>query len=426
MVKLIETILFATMLAFLPIPSFAGADSDSLATERKISKINASAFKMQKRYRPKDKTDYVKGGFFNDSYVSLSAGALTPIQSDYASGLVTYATFGKRFSPLHGMRLNLGFGRFYDLFQYNRIWDYSAYCSYLFNLTAYVHGYDESRPCNVYIQAGIGIEGIKSSIQYNATTGNITPGATLGLNVNFHLCRNFDFFFEPSIKITTDITSSPHSDNWHRYLLTFLPSAGISYRIQNPTPENIKPGKDWFVFACGGTLFQSSELSRQMMAKHRFGYYASAGVGRRCSDCLDIRGYASYSKYNWRYYNGLSPLGCTDLSVGADAFLDLFNLCSSKKVDWFAIGPIIGMFGGRMNKEYHIDPGIVCKYYMGGRIGLQTKFRVSKNFAIFMEGMDKIVPYYATNSDRNSNKLFSTYVDHIIVLNLGIEFHFSK
>ena len=120
--------------------------------------FNALDYSMQKRYRPKNMV-FANNKWTDNTFVGIDMGVesfLNREGSEMGLYKIFSAGYGKMFTPVHGARVNLNGGwalhkRTSD--SYMRV---GLQASHLFNITAYMKGYNPSRIFELSTVLGLG------------------------------------------------------------------------------------------------------------------------------------------------------------------------------------------------------------------------------------------------------------------------------
>jgi len=420
----------------------AVAQVDSLTVEVDSASVvfNESllGYKMQGRYRPVNQPFVKDGGFFSNSFLLTMGSAYHQYASNYSNGPHLSSMFGKWLNEWHGVRVGGGIGYFWDNYPATRVMMLDISASYMFNLTAYVDGYDPDRLVELYPIAGLGL-----ALNWDSGAGNVTlgPFAHLGLDVNMHIFPGLDLVVEPIVELQNDSRNLSRMDIWRNYL--FATHMGYGLRLYlDKNHFGADPGSDWFFTLSSGPQLQ---LSRYLLDNKReergirfstaLGDATMLGAGRYYSDVFALRAQLGYSWHYWKeILEGAKDEYDTPLPPGrfrssyfvgrVEGYVDALRLFDAVEEDSpFSAGVLAGPEFGVL---YKIDPYYknIVYPYVGFTVAAQAKYRVWKGLSVFVEPRLSYVPYSAyafMTSTVNRN-----YYDYVTSVSLGLEYRLDN
>ena len=403
-----ERIIFLLAAGFL----LAGQVRPAYAQEDSLSVFG---LKMQRRVVPADQpfTDPAPGRnlflrALENTSISLMGGYHRWLDRDIGSGPVAGLSVSRWITPRHGLRLEAGTGYLLDNEGLSKVELFpDIRLSHLFNLSAFLDGYDPSRTGFLYTLAGAGLAWRPSG-----------PGSwnvQLGIGYSVHVLRGTDLFIEPSFELNGNSLLQQQDGNWRGYFSGFRGLVGLSYRIDRwNTLLPPKTEHKWFVEASGGPawLLASPYLSK-------VGYHVSLGIGERITPTAGVRLSGVWTQTflfaNPQYsasYSALRLEGLLDLAGRDNSPFGLALIAGPEAglVSSSEENPVI--FGG------YAFPGN-RSFYVGATTGIQLRARIYRRIYAVLEPRVSIIPYAAR--DRSSSRA-DNQVDVVLSTNLGVHY----
>ena len=372
--------------------------------------------------------EFTNGKFIDNAFIGAFGGIdkLVPRGgTELTKGVKAGISFSKYFSPSNGMRIT---GTWYnsvrkeDNESLTRI---GAGVDHLFNVSTFLGGYNPFRVFEVSTVEGLGWQLSSVSGKHNHVFD-----FHLGLLFNINTGTRINFFIEPWVSFLSDGVDHSYQSNWHQYDVSYGAVIGINYRLgANPVrPTHLKRFEDdqflsnTFISVSGGVQLQSSELVRKMGLLGSIGPHLQFSVGKWLAAPFGIR-LSAFTSYNgWRVneQNGLDELtrfagGRLEAMINPVAFFT-----KNSREHKFGANILLGMEFGKMHKQD--GEASVDRSYAGFTGGVQLKYYVTKNMAVFAEPRLSLVPYTFNERDKRTGKLLEqSFVDNICNLSLGIE-----
>lgn len=375
--------------------------------------------KMQHRYTPSHQPFQEPGRnaflrILENSSISLSGSYHRWLDPDLSSGPSLTLSLGKWVSPTHGFRIEAGTGYFFNNENRSRVKMLpDIRISHLFNLSAYLDGYNPLRLGDLYTIAGAGY-----IWQYHGQeTGSWT--AQLGLGYSMHILRGTDLFVEPVWELNGNGFVQQQDGNWRGYYGGFRGNVGISYRIDRWNPL-LPPKREhrWFLMATGGPAW----LVYTPSSAQKAGYQVTLGAGERLTRAVSVRLTGSWTQ---AFLPSDSQVQAHYGALRLEGMLDLLGLGRQDERPLslsVMAGPEVGfmdrtqadknIYGriGRLGSQF---------YYVGATAGVQLNTRIFKRFHAFLEPRASLVPYTVLNAA--DNKVENT-LDVLVSANLGLQY----
>ena len=396
--------------------------------------FNALDYSMQKRYRPKN-MEFVNKSWADNTFLELNMGVEDFLKREGAEmGLykIFSAGYGKMFTPVHGARLNLNGGwalhkRTSD--SYMRI---GLQASHLFNITAYMKGYNPSRVFELSTVLGLGYTYSKMIDKSAFSVGEIHAG----IQMRLRLMDNLSLMLEPTIGLYSDGIDHYTKTNWHKYDVGYGAKLGLIYDINKSASVSRKtkgtPGGIFVSFA-GGIQYQYSNIVREMGIKNSLGPHISLSAGKWFLPYLGVRGSLFYGGDTWNR-NGIyndegtliaeNKLNCSYIGARIEAMVNALEFAELDVNRWLAVSVIGGLEIAGMNKT---DVTQNVKYtYLAFTGGLQAKYKVNSRWGVFVEPRLSLVPYSYVPKNSQGTVLTdrTKYSDNIYNFNVGVEYTF--
>lgn len=265
---------------------------------------------------------------------------------------------------------------------------------YLWDLSNYFYGYNESRPWSLSYVAGLdfGLNG------ESALLSKFYGGIHTGLQVRANLSPRTYFYIEPRISAY----SNNNPNDWHKVNVDGSVLVGLGARITSPyeslqwkynTPDSLSSWKDnYFLQMSLGAYDGISDIANGMS---QWGPNFNLAVGRWINPKLALR--TSLYSEQLNSQNDSKRLGV--MAEGVLNIPQLFNFS-------------MGRFGAEVSTGIRYDIVAPSNSHWGGTSALQLKYFVNQQFALFAEGR------YSSIHNKEANG----YEDFANV-NLGLELY---
>lgn len=414
----------------------AGAVTHVQAQQKDSTQTYFDATKeaLSKRYRHPDAVPF-DSAWKKNIYISLFGGMdkmLPRGNADFSTGPVGGIAAGILLSPSHSLRMSLLGGAFSRRIDNERLVRFGIQADYLLNITSYTSGYNPGRLFEVSTVAGIGY-------QYSSLLGKAehTGELHLGLQLKLHPTPHVDFYLEPRASILTDGIDHSYQKNWHKYDVTYGATLGINYRFKAWTPfgkVRVLEGDSFldntFIsFAAGGQI-QASRLTDEIGVTNSIGPHFSLSVGKWLLPAFGLRLSAFTSGDTWHK----KVIAATETAPQEELYemssyaggrlegmLNMIYFFNGHNLDApFSINLLAGGELGYIRKENGYYPA--KGGYTGFTGGVQFKYSVSDNIALFIEPRTTMASYsMKTNEKYESRYVARKYTDNLFNLNIGIE-----
>lgn len=397
--------------------------------------FNALDYSMQKRYRPENK-NFENNKWSDNTFVEINMGVEDFLNRDGAEiGLykIFSAGYGKMFTPVHTARVNLNGGWALHERTSDSFVRVGLQASHLFNITAYMKGYNPSRLFEISSVLGLGYTYTKMKGQDAFNVGELHAGVQLKLR----LIDQLSMILEPTVALYTDGIDHYTKTNWHKYDVGYGAKLGFIYnlddRYKKPAGEGGNAGVDAFVSLAGGIQYQFSNIVREMGIKNTLGPHVAVSAGKWLLPFLGIRGSLFYGGDTWnRYYTyneeGMvtaeNKLNCTYTGARVEAMVNVMEFVSLDVKRYLAVSVIGGAEIAGMNKK-DISQSVKFTYFAFTG-GLQAKYRINDRWGVFVEPRLSLVPYSYVPKNSQGIELTNRmdYSDNIYNFNLGVEYSF--
>lgn len=389
-------------------------------------------YKMQSRYRPVNRP-FHKGGFLANSYASVLGAGFRQMADNYSYGIALGGAFGKWLAPWHGVEAGLDFSRFMDNFDATRLTQVNIRASYLFNLSAYVDGYDPDRLVEFYPRAGLGL-----GMLFVPGEGTHTGlSAHLGIDADMHIFPGIDLVVQPVLEMQKDARQLARMDVWRKYILSMYINCGVRFTLDKERVGG-DPGNDWFFTASTGPQVQTSKYlltENRIRFGKAIGLSTMVGAGRYYADAFALRAQLGIGWHYWKeiqegetdeYDTPLPPARFRSAYfVGrVEGAVDILRLMGWISLDHpFSLSVYGGPEVGLIHKQdpYYKD---IVEPYAGVTLAPQVKYRLAGGFSAYLEPRVSFVPYSAyafKTSTVNVN-----YYDAVVSLSIGVEYRLTE
>ena len=399
-------------------------DSSALLRHR-VKARDYSTYALQKRYHPTDSL-VPAGSIFNGMFLWGYGSYYHPLTQYYAYGPYAMAGIGKWFSGkdglrrYHGVRAGLGAGFFMDMYDADRIKTADVRASYMFDLSAYVSGYTPRLICSFVPIAGAGL----TFMEGRDVNGRRNMGMSLHAGADFvlHALPGIDIVFEPMYEIQQDARKLARDDFWRKYYPVFRGNVGLNLNLDRQYWKLIgDPGKDWRISVADGVNIPIISGGQLNGVSGLSGNSFEIGLARQYSDLLHLRIQSGYSSYHWLLNDSgvSSRKRASEWHFRLDAMMDILSVLpgwqQGQAWSFMALGgPEIGILHKDDLKNVNVFP------YVGLGAGIQLRYELIKDFALFAEQRARIIPY--TTSSVSGEQQYDSYYDLLASAYLGLEY----
>ena len=329
----------------------------------------------------------------------------------FSSGPSVSLSLEKWITPTQGVRLEAGTGFFFDNDSRRRVKMLpDVRVSHLFNLSAYLDGYNPYRLGDLYTVAGAGY----TWPFHGQETGSWT--AQLGVGYRMHILRGTDLFVEPILELNGNSFVQQKDGNWRGYYGGFRGNVGISYRIDRWNSQ-LPPYTEhrWFLMATGGPAW----LAYSPSSEQKNGYQITLGAGERLTRAISVRMSGAWTQafrpsdtQVQAHYGALRLEGMLDLlGLGQQEDRPLsLSVMAGPEVGFMDRTPADRDIYGRIGGQF---------YYVGATAGVQLNTHISHRFYAFLEPRASFIPYSVSNTA--SQELENT-LDILLSANLGLQY----
>lgn len=408
----------------IPVTSICAQQDTITKTQKGFNALNYS---LQKRYIPKGQ-EFKNNNFSDNLYIGIWGGIdkIVPRAGTKLSlGEQAGVSATKEFNAINGMRLS-GYWKSFSCESDNmRLNGYGIAIDHIFNISAFLNGYDPHRFMEIST-----VEGLGGRI---STLGDEVKGSFdlhLGLQLKINTNSRINIFIEPQIAILTDGADHSSQRNWHKYDVGYGGIIGINYRLgsyykRDKTQlytEYERFLANSFISIGGGVQFQNSALVRQIGILKSIGPNGYLSLGKWLVNPFGIRISGFISQNDWRYNEDIAQNEwCRYGGARIEAMLNPIAFFTKDKFVHWEVIPMFGVEFGKMNKQNGSDP--IQKSYTAMTGGIQLKYYIKKNLAVFIEPHASHIPY---SFIKKGEKTKSSYADDVFNLNIGIEFRTRK
>ena len=376
--------------------------------------------KMQRRWRPADEP-FERGSILSNSFIYLRAGFYRPFANNFSTGIDGALVLDKWFGRFHGMRLSAGASTFMENFEAGRVSMLDLRASYIFNLIAFLGGYNPARVVEVRPLVGLGY----SPVLQSAIPARGVLSAHLGASVSVRLGRGVYAFIDPCVEWEQDAFLLDRMDLWRNYIVSLRADVGVGITLDgNRRRED--PVTGWFIGLGGAAQVQNSDLVRK-----------GSGMFDKIGPAADLYFGRLYPKgWGWRVVTGASTHSWfhsveDEIRLPSSYFFlrweALYNFIP---LIWpesrLAVSACAGPEFGYMSKK---DLSLVINYpYCGLSAGLQLRYPLPvqqgflQHVAACLELRTSLIPYSAVSYGHVSTN--QNYYDGVVNLGLGLEYHF--
>lgn len=382
---------------------------------------------MDKSFRTQKERTSDWGGFFRDTYVWAQTGFNNPLVKDCSYGTMAALGVGKWFIDrkgmrrLHGMRLGADFGYYFDEVLINHIMSIKGYASYLFDLSSSLRGFNPNRFISIIPLVGVGA-GV-TEMRRDDFDG-LDLSAHLGTDLNVQVLPGVELVVEPLFEIHSDPRKPIRDGKEQSVYVAFRGSMGVNYHLDRKYWTRAgDPGRDWRVSLSGGARIQFSSQAVPV------GWDVAAGVSRQFNDWFHLRVQAGYALDGWwtEDKNGnRQRQNSKHLAARVDAMFDLLGFSSKNSDHRMGLLLFAGPEAGLMRSLRVNDLGAMHPF-VGAQAGLQLKYKIIDNVAIYLEPRAGVIPYHMSSSTLPGR--FESFSNWYGSFSLGVEYslgHRSK
>ncbi len=376
--------------------------------------FDASKYSMQKRHIQRSERFTSATSFFDNTYVSLYVGSTQMFAdefSTYSTGPGSGVAFGKWFTDVNGVRLDVFGSNSYRNFDGKEVWAVGADASYVHNVLY------SPKFISIGLLAGLGYRDRIISGEDNSYLS-----AHIGMNIGMRIFENLDFFFEPRAGLLTDFNRHKEKEKATRYNYGF--NFGLSYNFIPEGIETYKPSykSGMFISLMGGGQFQLSKLvfnSTGIISS--IGPQASLSFGKWYSDLFALRLSAFYSNDIYARYMDEFTYRTQYYGARLEAMFELLHFIPDHNAEQISFSV---MFGPEVGGIHKTDLNELLKSaYLGLGGGFNLNFKVTGPFSVFIEPRFSMVPYeFKPSHNIETSSALVNYIDVVTSLNVGVCF----
>lgn len=382
------------------------AGAQEVTRKDSVSGFNAMDYLIQDRYRYPDKA-FMNKHWMDNLYLRIGGGLFAPNRTgenpmkwmqDY------HVSIGKNLTPKHGFRLGFNFGKGGLKAENLAVSQYSLQLDHLFNVSAYIMGYNPDRLFEISTVLGAGYRATRIAGETHRA-----PEGHLGLELRYKVGPQSYFTLEPQVQLTDGY----RQDDWRHMGLSS--GATLSY-IQYLRPLTTAPTNSsrytgmspFFVEWATGLQFQHLD---QGLWDSRGGSYA-AYVGKWLSRVFGVRTgvNASFNRIQSETLEGVSQHA--DATYTDARFDMLFNPLALFTKNGSKSWGGMHLLGGILYGYAHPFDGRSGYSYSGYNAGIQGWLRLQDNMQLFLEPRVSFI-----GSEDEYETLYN--------LNLGVRMNYS-
>ena len=375
--------------------------------------FDAGKYVNAKRWRAPAHSEFQQGPWKNIS-VGLHTDMIKMTGDTYSYGQSLGLDVIKWVIPSFGVRVSGGYGSWIDNLDAQRTNMVDVSASALFNMMAYVGGYDTSRLCEISLVGGVAY----SCLWKEASETDNVFSTLFGLNLDMRIYDRLHLVLEPQVNIYYN--SKLHIDTWRSYMTGFTGRIGLNYNFSQVRPPQPRQTKYFISLLMGAQMQNSSRVWNAVLngsARSMAGVQFGLGYGRWFTDWFATRLTATYSRNAWM--KGRGYLRYTRyMNVRFEGMFNLLGMWENKWSKRIALSAVVGPEFGRMIKEDKKEP--VSVHYIGLSAGANATLKVCRFFSLFAEPRISVVPYSAVSADLTSGADNRNYYDALLGLNVGI------
>lgn len=368
-------------------------------------------YKMQGRYRAEG-APFVNSSLGDNMFISLYGGYFRPFADNFSSGTSAGIAIEKWIRPAHGVRLEVGSSWFTENYNATTVRMTDFRLSYLFDVDAYLEGFDPGRPFQIRPLAGLGY----SLVHNGDSPSGGAFSAHMGLSLSMNIVKGVYLYAEPRLELQKDALALARMDLWRGYVFNLRGNVGLGV-VLDRHDRNTDTGQDWFIALSGAAQIQYSNLLRthhELISN--IGPAAAFAFGRHYPRGWAWRAVFTAGKHSWFKTEEGVRLPSMYAGLRLEAMYDIISAIG-KESRWGA-ALFAGPEFGYMQKE---DVDLVIKYqYTGLSCGAQVKFRIIPRLSVFLEPRISFIPYSAISYNHVSTN--QNYYDGLVNLGAGVEF----
>jgi len=307
------------------------------------------------------------------SFFSFSGGTeflATHIRRANAFGVSGQMALGKWITPISGWRIDLN-GEFRQENRMKYLYG-GAEADYMLSLTTMALGYDSDRRLDLNALAGVNL-----GMDYERKNVGVAPGISLGGQVVFKASPTIDLFVEPKATLRTSLRNNP--SYYSKGIMNV--QVGFNYKL---SPDKIAHAKDfatddhsqYFISANLGAGMYGGSYKGSFKAKN-IGNTFGLAVGKRMSPVSYVRLGVNHKEL----VDAFGDANAKVTSVNADYLANLSTLAGGYDKDRKL--ELMGVIGGSLN--FASKEGYKSATPLGLKLGLQTKFNLSKKIDLTLE-----------------------------------------
>lgn len=408
--------IFRIMIGVILCGNFALAGAQEVIKKDSIQGFNAMDYLIQDRYRYPDK-GFMNKHWMDNMYFQIGGGLFNPNRTgevpmkwmqDY------HLSLGKNLTSKHGLRVGFNYGKGRLKEENLGVKRYMLHLDHLFNVSAYIMGYDPDRAFEISTVMGAGIQETRAGEEKHRA-----PEGHLGLELKYKVGPQSFLTFEPMVQITDGYKQ----DNWRHVGLSSGATLNYIQYLRPLTTDNTNSSKftkmsPFFIELATGLQFQNPD----------FGAWASRGgsyatyVGKWLSDGFGVRTGVNGS------FNRVKSVRVDGMNQHQDAaYLDgRFDLLLNPLGLFTTNGP--KSWGG-----FHLLGGILYGYanpydgregysYSGYSTGVQGWLRIQDNLQLFLEPR---MSFIESEQESPVTKELEEVYETLYNLNVGLRLNYS-
>ena len=347
-------------------------------------------YQVQGLWRNHDKDSLFPSKAYQRLYFGASAGALAITDRvSTCSQAVFSAHAGYRFSPIHSLRLNLGYSRFNVPDKFRGAPSVNLGIDYVASLSDFVSGFNPKRVVDFSTVIGIG----GRITRYTGKT-KLSPYVQLGMNVGFRFSNQFRLFIEPYIGLTSRQTELFMRECPSHFNLYYGVMAGIQYNLE-PLRTGIATANSnfnsWFIdYSCGW-----HQPLTQGANTHMSGVQSQLSIGCWITPVIGLR-LGAVAQEHWHSITHMAQSGTRNYdiyrsqhmaSVRGELMFNIPNMFRRwRKTDrWFDLNVLGGISYGWLKRDHLVRSERVSCSTWAYTAAVQTLFRASTDTWLYFE-----------------------------------------
>ncbi len=456
-------------------------DSTAVADTNKMRQkdygIDAVKLSLQKRYRPKNQL-FVNKKWSDNTFFSIHGGGLSIFPLDIPQrrfvegvavdkdnpgvtlnsddGVLVYFSpvsfvgidYGKWLTWNNALRWSLQGETYIRNTDNRRFLNIGLDVSHLFNMSAYIGGYSQTRFCELSTVLGLGYRA-SMSIQkktdikrYGVMDISHTFNVHAGFNVSMKVGRHTNVFFEPLVYLNNskpllyfneDVKRLIEGEVDRRYY-TFTTGAkmGVTFNVIPKEAARPRISHKGFISLSGGLQLQNSDLVYNKVGWMRsMGPHAMISYGNIYPGNFGLRASLFASMHVWNIevdqYHVEHPLYGYYGGFRLELMYDFIKLAKHLKPNFpLSFSLLVGPEVGVIYKDDELDTSLKHAY-LGLTGGCQLKVRIAGPVSFFIEPRFSFVPYsHPVTGAYDHDDFRKNYYDMLLNGNAGLEFSLER